>query len=255
MPHRPSITIPEPCHENWAQMSPAAQGRHCAACDKVVVDFTRMTDTEVVNWLQRQQAGQTCGRFATQQLNRPLLVPPAPAPRWQKWVAATAAAVGLHVAMPTSAQAQRTTPTEQRLITLGIVAVPRRVEPLALNLPLRGVRGIVEDSAPREPLPGVTVIIAGTTTGVSTNAEGEFKLELPSGFDKADSVELEFSAIGYISQRRTFDSSELDTLRVALAPESRMLSGEVVIVGGYNVAPWYSPRGLWQRATRIFRQP
>ncbi|MBC6608354.1 hypothetical protein H8B13_16125 [Hymenobacter sp. BT188] len=82
MAYRSTISIPKPCHENWDQMTTAAQGRHCAACDKVVVDFTRMTDTEVVLWLQQEQSGRTCGRFATLQLNRPLLTPTAPLSRW-----------------------------------------------------------------------------------------------------------------------------------------------------------------------------
>ena len=43
-----TLTIPEPCHESWATMTPAAQGRHCAACAKTVVDFSRMTDAQVV---------------------------------------------------------------------------------------------------------------------------------------------------------------------------------------------------------------
>lgn len=254
MKPRPTITIPQPCHENWAQMTLAAQGRYCAACDKIVVDFTRMTDAEVVNWLQRPLAGRTCGRFATRQLNRPLLVLSAPAPRWQKWVAATAAIVGLQAGIAHTAQAQRIIPTEQRIITMGMVAVPRRVEPLALNLPPKVVRGVVVDSASRQPLPGVTVLVAGTSTGVSTDTEGQFQLEIPNEFYKAGYVEVEFSTIGYTKQRHTLDLSELAPLRVKLVTDGRMLLGVVAVADGYHVAPWYSPRGLWQRVARISRR-
>jgi len=34
--------IPQPCHEDWERMSPSARGRHCAACDKEVLDLTGM---------------------------------------------------------------------------------------------------------------------------------------------------------------------------------------------------------------------
>ncbi|NVO84912.1 hypothetical protein [Hymenobacter terrestris] len=43
-----TISVPQPCSENWAAMTPAAQGRHCAACAKTVVDFSCMTDAQVV---------------------------------------------------------------------------------------------------------------------------------------------------------------------------------------------------------------
>ncbi|HWB28782.1 MAG TPA: T9SS type A sorting domain-containing protein [Chitinophagaceae bacterium] len=65
------ITIPTPCHENWDNMTPAAKGRFCQACAKTVVDFTAMTDSEILHYFSKA-AGNTCGRFANDQLQRPL---------------------------------------------------------------------------------------------------------------------------------------------------------------------------------------
>lgn len=65
------ISVPEPCHENWQLMTPADKGRHCKSCDKVVVDFSRMTDAQVVSHFKNYQ-GKTCGRFRTEQLDRPM---------------------------------------------------------------------------------------------------------------------------------------------------------------------------------------
>ena len=222
MPHRPTITVPQPCHENWAQMAPAAQGRHCAACDKVVVDFTRMTDAEVVRWLQRPQPGRTCGRFATKQLNRPLLVPALPAPRWQKWVATTAAVVGLQAGAAPEAQAQRPIPTEQRIITMGMVAVPRRVEPLTLNLPPIVVRGVVTDRSTGEGLPGVTVLLKNTTTGTSTNSDGTFELEISA---PAAGQVLVFSSIGYVSEERSLSDIQLQEVLIDISLDTQTLGG------------------------------
>jgi hypothetical protein len=60
-------------------MTPASGGRHCAACQKTVVDFTQKTDAEILAAL-RQAAGQTCGRLRPDQVGRPLVAPTA-APR------------------------------------------------------------------------------------------------------------------------------------------------------------------------------
>ena len=62
------ISIPEPCHENWGQMSPEKQGRHCGVCDKVVVDFSKKSTPEIIDYLE-STPGKTCGRFRKGQLS------------------------------------------------------------------------------------------------------------------------------------------------------------------------------------------
>ena len=56
------LGIANPCTENWDQMTPANQGRFCAACQKTVVDFTAMDDHELLQWFTRHQ-GSVCGRL------------------------------------------------------------------------------------------------------------------------------------------------------------------------------------------------
>lgn len=65
------LHIPQPCDENWNTMTPAEQGRFCQSCCKTVVDFSNMSDKEVLNILAKAP-GKTCGRFAEEQLHRPL---------------------------------------------------------------------------------------------------------------------------------------------------------------------------------------
>lgn len=60
--------IPKPCHEDWNSMSEKDKGRHCEVCAKVVVDFTKMSDAEMIDYLQQHQHQKTCGHFRTEQL-------------------------------------------------------------------------------------------------------------------------------------------------------------------------------------------
>ena len=79
-----TLLVSEPCPANWAAMTPAAGGRHCAACAKTVVDFTSKTDAEILAYFRQAGAGRTCGRFQAGQLGRPL----RPwSPHWQRWLA------------------------------------------------------------------------------------------------------------------------------------------------------------------------
>lgn len=75
------LTIPEPCHENWQQMTPTQQGRFCHACAKEVVDFSMMTDTEVLNYFTTLTHEKVCGRALPSQLNRTISRPKEPKKR------------------------------------------------------------------------------------------------------------------------------------------------------------------------------
>lgn len=66
------LHIPEPCHQNWDEMPPETKGRFCGSCQKIVVDFTQLSDEQVKNYLLDKKNTNTCGRFKASQLGRPL---------------------------------------------------------------------------------------------------------------------------------------------------------------------------------------
>lgn len=66
------LNIPEPCHERWDEMTPEAKGRFCGSCQKIVVDFTAMSDEQVKTYLLDKKNTNTCGRFYATQIGRPL---------------------------------------------------------------------------------------------------------------------------------------------------------------------------------------
>ena len=79
-----NVSLANPCHENWDQMSAAQQGRHCNACAKTVVDFTLMTDTQVVDYFLKRKGEEICGRFLPGQLETPV-TPYVPVKRKISW--------------------------------------------------------------------------------------------------------------------------------------------------------------------------
>jgi hypothetical protein len=62
------ISIPEPCHEDWAKMSATEKGKFCSVCTKEVFDLTTKTDEELVKILTKSK--NACGRVKKSQLNR-----------------------------------------------------------------------------------------------------------------------------------------------------------------------------------------
>ncbi len=100
---------------------------------------------------------------------------------------------------------------------------------LTLFLPLAGyaqtarqVTGKVLDGT-GGGLPGVTVIVPGTTTGTGTDGNGNFQLQVP-----ATATKLSFSFVGYATQ--TVDITGRNTLTVTLKDDAQALT-DVVVVG------------------------
>ena len=87
----------------------------------------------------------------------------------------------------------------------------------------RAVSGRVTDQKTGEGLPGVTVLLKGTTNGVSTNSDGAFSLTVP-----ATGGTLVFSSINYVTQERPLGADS--QLSIGLAADNKVLS-EVVVTG------------------------
>lgn len=66
------IKIANPCDADWQKMHPQAGGKFCSSCEKVVVDFSKMSDAQIKEYFITYQEQKTCGRFVSSQINREL---------------------------------------------------------------------------------------------------------------------------------------------------------------------------------------
>lgn len=87
------------------------------------------------------------------------------------------------------------------------------------------VRGTVTDGSTGETLPGVNIIVKGTTTGTSSGTDGRYELTVPSLNDT-----LVFSFIGFQTQEIPIDGRT--EINVAMVPET--VEGEELVVVGYG---------------------
>ncbi|GAB3835010.1 SusC/RagA family TonB-linked outer membrane protein [Hymenobacter jeollabukensis] len=89
----------------------------------------------------------------------------------------------------------------------------------------RQVSGRVTDRSTGEGLPGATVLVKGTTNGVSTNSDGTFTLTVP-----AAGAVLQVSSVGYLSLDRPV--GEETQLNIGLSSDTKQLSEVVVTALG-----------------------
>jgi TonB-linked SusC/RagA family outer membrane protein len=88
------------------------------------------------------------------------------------------------------------------------------------------VKGVVKDVEDNSAIPGATIKVKGTSVGVSTDIDGKFSINVPTG-----STVLVFSAIGM--QTKEIALTDQTTLQVVLSKQSTTLNDVVVV--GYGV--------------------
>lgn len=98
-------------------------------------------------------------------------------------------------------------------------------DPKSLQVIRHQVSGTVTDGSSGDPLPGVNVIVRGTTIGTSTNKDGKYSLNVPSAQDT-----LVFSFIGFKNQQIPIRGR--DVVNITMQPTT--LSGQQITVVGYG---------------------
>ncbi len=215
------ISIPQPCHQSWQQMTPVNNGRHCQQCCKTVTDFTKMTNDEVIGYLTTNH--HVCGRFGQQQLNNinyQILPESLPvSKRYKIW----AMAIGLAGSITFYKANAQTKP-----VTVQIAAQPQNVcenriigkvlSPNLLNT--KEIKGCVTDDQ-NIVIPGALIRIKGSNLGAITNIHGDFNLRVP-----ISTTQFIVSNIGYSSQIININADANYTVKL----QEPVFLGDVVVI-------------------------
>ena len=200
-----TINIPEPCHEDWNKMTPKDQGRHCASCNKTVVDFTKKTDEQIIKSLESK--GNLCGRFKTQQIDRDIVL--ARKDKNNYWSIAASGlfafmALGNQDAFAQGEPKPIKTDTLIRPMVKGKVATSILNEHIYVGTVTTAIDGV--------PLPGTSVIIKGTSREAHTDFDGNFTIKGKIG------ETLELSYVGMETQKLILSTAY--TMTIALNDDS-----------------------------------
>lgn len=211
------LSIPEPCHEDWNEMTPTLQGRYCQACEKEVTDFSQMTDAQIVQFIEKGK-GNHCGRFRFDQLDREMSLS-VPQYVLSPWAKAGILAASVLLAVPGMSQQTRlsTKPAAQEIVVTQQKDVDSKTPFI--------VKGIVTDRE-GEPLIGASILLVGTNSGTVTDLDGNFTIRIEQQLPK---FALNFSYTGYEAKTITITGKQKKLLKVNL--EEGINLSEVVVVG------------------------
>ncbi|HEY0653903.1 MAG TPA: hypothetical protein VGD65_12280 [Chryseosolibacter sp.] len=98
-----TITLASPCSEKCESFTPTSNGAFCQSCSKEVIDFTRLSDQQLIDYFKNKPAN-TCGKFRPEQLTTYSFGTPDINPGWRFWKAGLMALSLATVSKPTTAQ-------------------------------------------------------------------------------------------------------------------------------------------------------
>ncbi len=254
------LQIPEPCSEKWSKMTPIRHDcRHCAACDKQIVDFTKKTDAEILDQL-RHNSGKICGKFRPDQLGRTLLVPRAVKRGGLTGMAASLAAI-LAAQQPLEGQTVQPAstalaPSAPSREIYGNVAQYNYLEPDSM----RTISGKVLDEHTGEPLLGAFISFAQTNIGTITDVDGSFSLSIPLDALLKNPLQIQLHYLGYLDKiidlplRLRQEDLSLAPSQTLMTEDTQAFEGMLGEVVREKHVLGYRPSVLKLRIRRFFHQ-
>lgn len=235
------------------------------SCQKVVVDFTTMSDEQLLKYFTEYKGNDTCGHFLATQVDRPLVIPQKR--HWYSSVNKRVAAAFIAV--------------QAVLLNVRTYAIPRNNIEIVDGTQTQGdkvtaITGRVVDYLTKEPIAGVKVIIEGTDYYAITDIKGGFAISVKestvSGMLKISVVEnTNGDSSTYWSEEGTIAELANKNFTIYKYPqgimkevESRVYrvptvdGGGIVRMGGMRarteIYPSVRKQTFWYRITKPFRK-
>lgn len=220
-----ALRLEEPCHENWDNMTPDEQGRFCGSCQKSVIDFTHLTDNEILKMIASNPQG-FCGQFRESQLNRKVIETKlnGGSSKLNAFVAGIMVAVGAGTLSAQSADTSIYHPAvviDEKHPTgpVCIRQIPDEPAEVVVNI-------LVTDSVHGTPLENAVLYIPGSTFRAVTDSTGKATLTLPDSLAQTTLI-LVVQCAGFKRQTISVDPNNRSSTPIV----ARMTVAEKIFMG------------------------
>ncbi len=217
------ITIPEPCHEKWDEMSPTDRGAFCRSCQKEVIDFSRMSDGAIVDYLSRHR--DACGNFRQDQVARQITLyrPKGGYLRWQVYMLSLLPLMSFKSSYTGDTSCVKTPDKGALSFVLGR---PAHVPDSGEHKQTQTIYGLVKDVT-GAPVAGAVVQVMDSTArplaSTLTDAAGYYRLTLA---DHAG-YQLYITRSGYHPSTQALGRTAGQQNDITLERESPMIKGKI----------------------------
>ena len=223
-----NIRVDNPCMQDWASMEKSDKGRYCMHCAKTVIDFTKLSDRQAIQQIERN-AGNLCGRFRPEQLSR----------SYSNYQSTNNTSLykfltGL-LLLGASKQvvAETNMGIKDKMVsvdhTQGIESSAIQIESSS-DSTKNTISGIVLDASTREQLAFATINIKNTNISATTDLNGAFKLIVPDSLLNNE-LYLIVSFVGFRSKELYLNKNEFPMNKEILLVEMEpTIIGVVVVI-------------------------
>lgn len=224
------ISIPKPCTEDWQAMGDNNSGKHCLVCQKNVIDFSRMSNNEIIHYFENYK-GTTCGRFTQKQLANPIINTNIPRLKNQwAWTFST-----LFITMMTNSQ----TPLRFESTKISTPSVSKLKKENHNLLVENQLHGIVLDEN-NKPIVGASLVLKNTKVSILTNIDGQFEIKIPAYVIKDSSFEIDIFHAQFENCSLKIGVSEVTNnfkiiLKEKSLPIQQFHREELLILGAINI--------------------
>jgi len=253
------------CDQNWATMPKIEGGRLCEQCDTKMIDFSGMTNLEIIK-IHAETEGRVCGHYLPSQLSSPFQEKKEidqPSFLANALLGLTTMATTLFVNPSTSGGQIPVEKVEQNQEHQVSQRDSGHIGQVQQHVVLKGQ--VIDDNA--TPLPFASVYVKETDWGVSADEFGLFTLILnKDDVCKKDSFTLVYFYLGFKPVERDIDCTTIDRRDIWLGKQGLEANVEVVVSGRHSeseivytrfyAVPMMQKKKWWQKGFlgRVFRK-
>lgn len=216
------LNIPEPCTENWEQMTISEKGRYCSKCNKCVIDISEMSDSEILKFIG-SAGSSNCVRARKEQLSVPAMTTNPKINLLNRFMFYFLSSLFVFPIQVQKLKAQETEimPDQELMFQVS------KNKKIPSHDGYYVLKGVVIDSLTGGALCGATIILKGQTLGMTTDWSGSFELKIPRHLWDLGVVEITY--LGMETKQLTLkDIQPKQELKIYMV-ENRTVFGEIII--------------------------
>lgn len=237
-----NLQIDKPCSEKLDGFSKTSKSAFCNSCQKEVIDFTKMSDMEIINYFNNEKEN-TCGRFSKSQMKEYAYNPPVKERSRISFLSTGIISFSLLSLLPISyAQSQEHSQSSSLSINQEGEAKTENKSPNNTN-DNHKVNGTIFCEG--EPIPFVSVVLKGSKIGTTSDFDGKF--QFPDSLKAGDI--LLFSSVGFRTKEYVvLENAPVEVNMIMEFLDDVFIMGEVSVNTAYSSTP-----SFWKKVKTWFR--